>query len=64
MDFGKDLRFVRVSNSSAKTCASTSKHFFKGYYGVQLIFEGEIYGAARAVRGNEYYEYQPTASHN
>ena len=45
MDFGKDLRFVRVSNSSAKTCASTSKHFFKGYYGVQLIFEGEIYGA-------------------
>ncbi len=45
MDFGKDLRFVRVSNSSSKTCASTCKHFFKGYYGVQLIFEGEIYGA-------------------
>ena len=44
MNFGDDLRFVRVSNSSSKTNHSAYRHFFNGYYGVQLVFEGEIYG--------------------
>lgn len=53
MDFGSDLQFVRLSNSSSKTNRGVNQHYFSGYYGVQLIFEGDIYGCV----GNNPMEY-------
>lgn len=43
MDYCNDLRFVRVNASGIRTERSVTGHFFKDYYGLQLVFEGDIY---------------------
>lgn len=53
MNYCGDLRFVRLSSSSARSSRSVSRHLFKDYYGLQLIFDGDIY----AFTGNNPPEY-------